>query len=59
VRKGNPLLGLDNVTATPHSAGRSPEVEARGYRQVAQQAAAYLKGLGLDPLYVSNREVLL
>jgi len=58
VRQGNPLLELDNVTATPHSAGRSPEVEARGYRQVALQAAAYLKGLNVDPVYVSNREVL-
>ncbi|TRO49292.1 gluconate 2-dehydrogenase [Candidatus Bathyarchaeota archaeon] len=58
VKKSNPLLGLDNVTATPHSAGRSPEVEVRGYRQVAQQAAVYLKGLGVDPMYVSNRDVM-
>src|SRR4030042_1980448 len=58
VRRGNPLLELDNVTATPHSAGRSPEVEIRGYRQVALQAAAYLKGLKVDPMYISNREIL-
>ena len=58
IKQSNPLLELDNVTVTPHSSGRSPEVELRGYMQVAQQTTAFVMGLDVDPTYVSNREVL-
>jgi D-3-phosphoglycerate dehydrogenase len=58
IKPSNPLLGLDSLTVTPHSAGRSPEVEVRGIRQVAQQAARFLRGDPVDPVYVSNKDVL-
>ncbi len=58
VKQDNPLIQLDNVTITPHSAGRSPDTEMRGYRQVALQVAAYLRGDEINPMYVSNKAVL-
>jgi D-3-phosphoglycerate dehydrogenase len=58
IRKDNPLIGLDNVTITPHSAGRSPDTEMRGYRQVALLVTAFLKGEEINPMYVSNKAVL-
>ena len=54
----NPLIQLDNVTITPHSAGRSPNTEMRGYRQVALQVASFLRGEEINPIYVSNKAVL-
>jgi len=58
VKQDNPLIQLDNVTITPHSAGRSPDTEMRGYRQVALQVAVYLRGEKINPMYVSNKAVL-
>lgn len=58
IKQGNPLIQLENVTITPHSAGRSPDTEMRGYRQVALQVAAYLRGEEINPMYVSNKAVL-
>jgi len=58
IKQDNPLIQLDNVTITPHSAGRSPDTEMRGYRQVALQVAAYLRGEEINPMYVSNKTVL-
>ena len=58
VKPDNPLIKLDNVTITPHTAGRSPDTEMRGYRQIAQQVARYLKGEGIQPMHVANRNVL-
>ena len=58
IKQDNPFIQLDNVTITPHSAGRSPDTEMRGYRQVALQVAAYLRGEEINPIYVSNKAVL-
>ncbi|MCJ7731275.1 3-phosphoglycerate dehydrogenase, partial [Candidatus Bathyarchaeota archaeon] len=58
IKADNPLLSLENITLTPHTAGRSPDTEMRGYRQVAQQVARYLKGEEIQPMYVSNKAVL-
>ena len=58
IKENNPLIELDNVTITPHTAGRSPDTEMRGYMQVAQQIARYVKGEKIEPLYVSNKEIL-
>ena len=58
IRQYNPLIGLDNVTITPHSAGSSPDTEMRGYRQVALQVTAFLRGEEINPMYVSNKAVL-
>ena len=40
----NPLLKMDNVTITPHTAGRSDRVRERGARMAAADLARYLKG---------------
>jgi D-3-phosphoglycerate dehydrogenase len=58
IKEENPLIALDNVTLTPHTAGRSPDTEMRGYRQVAQQVSRYLKGEQIQPMYVANKAVL-
>jgi D-3-phosphoglycerate dehydrogenase len=58
VKSTNPLLKLDNVTATPHTAGRSPEVERRGYQQVAEATARYLRGEEIIRNQVANPGVL-
>lgn len=58
IQEDNPLIGLDNVTITPHTAGRSPDTEMRGYRQIALQVARYLRGEGIQPMHVANRDVL-
>jgi D-3-phosphoglycerate dehydrogenase len=58
IKTDNPLLSLENITLTPHTAGRSPNTEMRGYRQVAQQVARYLRGELIQPMYVSNKAVL-
>jgi len=54
----NPLLKLDNVTVTPHTAGRSPEVERRGYQQVAEATAKYLRGEEIRRAQIANPKVL-
>ncbi len=58
IKPGNPLIGLDNITLTPHTAGRSPDTEMRGYRQVALQVANHLKGEEIPAMYISNKAVL-
>ena len=58
IQSDNPLISLDNVTITPHTAGRSPDTEMRGYRQIAQQVARYLRGEDILPMHVANRDVL-
>jgi len=54
----NPLLKLDNVTVTPHTAGRSPEVERRGYQQVAEAISKYLRGEEIKRNQLANPKVL-
>ncbi|MGD0804135.1 MAG: NAD(P)-dependent oxidoreductase [Candidatus Bathyarchaeia archaeon] len=58
VKPDNLLLKLDNVTATPHTAGRSPEVERRGYQQVAEATAKYLWGEEIRRAQIANPKVL-
>ncbi len=58
IKSDNPLIKLDNCTLTPHTAGRSPDTEMRGYRQVAQQVANYLDGVEINPMFISNKAVL-
>ncbi len=58
VKPDNPLLKLDNVTVTPHTAGRSPEVERRGYQQVADATAKYLRGEEIRRVQVANPKIL-
>jgi D-3-phosphoglycerate dehydrogenase len=58
IRKDNPLIYLDNVTITPHTAGRSPDTEMRGYKQIAQQVTKFLRGEKIDTLHVSNKDIL-
>lgn len=58
IKSDNPLINLKNITLTPHTAGRSPDTEMRGYRQVAQQVARYLRGEEIQPMYISNKAVL-
>ena len=58
IKPNNPLISLENITLTPHTAGRSPDTEMRGYRQVAEQVAKYLRGEKIHPMYVANKAVL-
>jgi len=58
VKPTNPLLKLDNITVTPHTAGRSPEVERRGYQQVAEATAKYLHGEKIKRNQLANPKVL-
>ena len=58
IKPDNPLIKLDNITLTPHTAGRSPDTEMRGYRQIAQQVARYLRGEEIQSIHVANKEVL-
>jgi D-3-phosphoglycerate dehydrogenase len=57
VKEGNPLLKLDNITVTPHTAGRSPEVERRGYYQVVEATARYLRGEEIRRNQLANPKV--
>lgn len=58
IKPDNPLLKLDNVTVTPHTAGRSPEVERRGYQQVADATAKYLRHEEIRRGQIANPKVL-
>ena len=58
IKKDNPLLTIENITLTPHTGGRSPDTEMRGYRQVALQVAKYLKGEEIQSIYIANKAVL-
>ncbi len=58
VKPGNPLLTLENVTATPHTAGRCPEVERGGYQQVADATAKFLRGEPIKRAQIANPKVL-
>jgi phosphoglycerate dehydrogenase-like enzyme len=58
IKSDNPLIELDNCTLTPHTAGRSPDTEMRGYRQVAKQVANFLEGKEIPRMYISNKAVL-
>jgi D-3-phosphoglycerate dehydrogenase len=58
VKQNNVLLTLENVTVTPHTAGRSPEVEKRGYQQVAEATAKYLRGDEIKRSQIANPKVL-
>jgi D-3-phosphoglycerate dehydrogenase len=58
IKSDNPLLKLDNVTLTPHTAGRSPEVEKRGYQQVAEATAKYLQGEEIRRTQIANPKFL-
>jgi len=52
----HPLLGLNNVTLTPHIAGASKETVRRAANMLAEDAARIL--LGERPKYCVNPEVL-
>ena len=58
IKPDNKLIQLDNITLTPHTAGRSPDTEMRGYRQIAQQVARYLRGNDIHPMHIANKDVL-
>lgn len=58
VKPDNTLLTLENVTVTPHTAGRSPEVERRGYQQVAEATTKYLCGEEIKRSQIANPKVL-
>jgi D-3-phosphoglycerate dehydrogenase len=58
LKPDNPLISLDNTTLTPHTAGRSPDTEMRGYRQIAKQVTRFLKNRSLQPIYIYNQEVM-
>ena len=58
IKPDNPLIELDNITLTPHTAGRSPDTEMRGYKQIAKQVINYLNGEEIHPMYISNKAVL-
>ena len=51
----NPLLKMDNVIATPHSAGNSMNSRIRSPLRVGQEAARLLNGAW--PMSVVNPEV--
>ena len=52
----NPLLGMENVVLTPHSASVSDWSDVERRRRVGQEVAAVLQGR--LPRNVVNREVL-
>ncbi len=58
IKPDNPLISLKNITLTPHTGGRSPDTEMRGYRQIAQQVARYLRGEEIQPIHVYNKEII-
>ena len=51
----NPLLKMDNVIVTPHSAGTSKVSQAHAQTQIGQEAARVLKGMW--PMSLVNPEV--
>ena len=53
--KDNPLLAMDNVIATPHSAGTSIESRRRAPVQIGQEAARMLRGSW--PMSLANPQV--
>ena len=58
IKPDNKLIQLDNITLTPHTAGRSPDTEMRGYRQIAKQVARFLRGEEINPIHIANKDVL-
>jgi phosphoglycerate dehydrogenase-like enzyme len=54
VAAGHPLLGLDNVVATPHLGFVTHEVYRRFYGETLENILAYLRG---EPMRVLNPEV--
>ena len=58
IKPDNSLISLKNITLTPHTGGRSPDTEMRGYRQIAQQVARYLRGEEIQPIHVYNKEII-
>ena len=52
---GNPLLRMDNVVVTPHSAGASSESYASGLSTAGQETARILQGMW--PMSLVNSEV--
>jgi D-3-phosphoglycerate dehydrogenase len=52
----NPLLHMDNVIVTPHSAGTSTRSRLASQEQIGQETARLLKGMW--PMSVVNRDVL-
>jgi phosphoglycerate dehydrogenase-like enzyme len=55
IKPDNPLISLDNIRLTPHTAGRSPFTEIRGYQQIALLVAKYLRCEQIEPKYISNK----
>jgi D-3-phosphoglycerate dehydrogenase len=54
----NPLISLENVTLTPHTAGRSPDTEIRGYTQIAEQVKKFLENKKIDQTHIYNKEIM-
>ena len=54
--KDNPLLKMENVMVTPHTAGTSVSYEAGVYKLISQETARLLKGMW--PMSVVNPSVL-
>jgi D-3-phosphoglycerate dehydrogenase len=52
----NPLLQMDNVIVTPHSAGTSTRSRLASQQQIGQETARLLQGMW--PMSVVNRDVL-
>lgn len=58
VKMDNPLLKLENITFTSHTAGQSEMVIERGYQYVADAVARYIHGEKLTSNEVVDPEVL-
>lgn len=56
INQDNPLLELDNIILTPHSAALTYECTKRVARQAVEGIIEYIKGQ--TPQYVFNKEVL-
>lgn len=54
----DPVLGRDNVLATPHLAGATTETRTRMLNVTAENLVAVLQGRDVDPEYVANPEAL-
>ncbi len=58
LKSDNPLLELENVTITPHTAGGSDKSLSRSIGYTCETVANYVRGEGVRSAEVVNKEVL-